>query len=426
MSINIVQPQKTGLKGAIEVPADKSISHRSSIFSALTHNKTIIKNYSHGEDCLSTLNVLKSLGVQTEFKNEKELIINSPSKFIKPKNILDAGNSGTTIRLMSGVLASLDFESTITGDQSLQRRPMKRVITPLEMMGAKILSKDNKAPLTIFGTKLHAINYNYNIASAQVKSCVLLAGMNAQDGTTSFTEPFKSRDHTEKMLSYMNVDLQINGNTVSINPGQPEPKKLVIPGDISSAAFFMVAAAIVPNSDIILKNVNLNPTRTGIVDVMKQMGANIEILDYHIECNEEVGDIRVKYSELKGITIEKNIIPRLIDELPIIAVLATQAEGITTIKDAQDLRNKESDRIKTICSELTKFNAKIKETPDGFEIEGKTKLTPSDLLECYHDHRLAMSMYVAGLIADKPSKINEFQWVNTSFPEFEALMERVR
>ncbi len=424
--INTVNPQTKGLNGIIEIPADKSISHRSSIFSALTHNKSLIKNYSHGEDCLSTLNVLRSLGVEAEFKNEKELIINSPKKFTKPQTILDAGNSGTTIRLMSGVLASQDFESTITGDQSLQKRPMKRVITPLEMMGAKILSNNNKAPLTICGTMLHPIDYNYEIASAQVKSCVLLAGMHACDGPTSFTEPFKSRDHTEKMLSYMNADISTNGNTVSINPCHPEPKTLVIPGDISSAAFFMAAAAIVPNSDIILKNINLNPTRTGIVDVMKQMGAEIEILDYRLECNEEVGDLRIQYSELKGITIEKDIIPRLIDELPIIAVLATQAAGTTTVKDAQDLRNKESDRIKTICSELTKFNAKIKETPDGFIIEGKTKLTPSGMLECYHDHRLAMSMYVAGLIADKPSQINEFQWVNTSFPEFEALMERIR
>ena len=232
--INTVNPQTKGLNGIIEIPADKSISHRSSIFSALTHNKATIKNYSHGEDCLSTLNVLRALGVEAEFKNDKELIINSPKKFTKPQTILDAGNSGTTIRLMSGVLASQDFESTITGDQSLQKRPMKRVITPLEMMGAKILSNNNKAPLTICGTRLHPIDYNYDIASAQVKSCVLLAGMHACDGPTSFTEPFKSRDHTEKMLSYMNADITTNGNTVSINPCLPEPKTLIIPGDISS------------------------------------------------------------------------------------------------------------------------------------------------------------------------------------------------
>lgn len=424
--IKTVTPQQKGLRGTIEIPPDKSISHRSSIFSALTHRKTLIKNYSLGEDCLSTLGVLKELGVEVEFKSERELIINSPSKFFKPSQILDAGNSGTTIRLMSGILASTDFESTISGDASLQKRPMKRVIIPLEMMGAKIFSKEGKAPLTIQGRRLHPIDYNYEIASAQVKSCVLLAGMHATEGPTSFSEPFKSRDHTEKMLTYMNADLQIDKNTVKINPCLPEPKNLTIPGDISSAAFFMCAAAIVPNSSIVLKNVNLNPTRTGIVDVLEKMGANIEILDFRTECNEEVGDLRVSYSELNGITIEKDLIPRLIDELPIIAVLATQAYGTTVIKDAQDLRNKESDRIKTICSELTKFNAKIKETPDGFIVEGKTNLIPSAPLECYHDHRLAMSMYVAGLTAQKPSQINEFHWVNTSFPEFEALMENIK
>ncbi len=419
-----VNPQKHGLKGTIEIPPDKSISHRAGIFSALCHARVEISNFSLGKDCHSTLNVLRELGVEIDFKSEKNLTLKSPKKFTPPSKILDAGNSGTTIRLMAGVLASTEFKSEITGDESLQKRPMKRIIAPLSLMGANISSNNDKAPLIIKGQNLHSIDYDSNIASAQVKSCLLLAGLNA-DGTTSFTEPYKSRDHSERMLKYLNADLDIFENTVKIKRSELEPKEILIPGDISSAAFFMVAACIVPHSDIIIKNVNLNPTRTGIIDVLKQMGANIEILDYKTECNEEVGDIRVVYSELKSTTIEKALIPRLIDELPVIAVLATQAEGTTIIKDAQDLRNKESDRIKAICCELKKFGAKIKETSDGFIIEGKTKLSGHATLECYHDHRLAMSMYVAGLIADNPCRINEFNWVDISFPEFSSLMEKI-
>lgn len=419
-----VNPLKKGLQGTIIIPSDKSLSHRAVMFGALTCAEVKITNFSKGADCHSTLGILKELGCDINFETDQNLTVCNKQGFQKPSKTLDAGNSGTTIRMMTGILAGQNFDSIITGDQSLCKRPMTRVIKPLELMGARITSNEGKAPLTIKGTPLNAISYDSPIASAQVKSCVLLAGLFA-DGITTVTEPYKSRDHSERLLKYLNANIDIDGNTVSIRKSILEPKPISVCGDISSAAFFMAAAAIVPNSGIIIENVGLNQTRTGIIDVLKEMGANLEILNFRSECGEEVGDIKISYSELKGTTIEGSIIPRLIDELPIIAVLATQADGITTVKDAQDLRNKESDRIKTIVTELKKLGANIEETPDGFVIEGKTDLNGDVQMECYHDHRLAMSAYVAGLICQKPICINEFEWVNTSFPEFEELMQKI-
>lgn len=415
---------KNGLKGEIEIPADKSTSHRAVMFSSLAKGESVIENFSKGADCLSTLSVFKMLGVSAEFKDEKTLIINSKNGLIAPETNLYCGNSGTTMRLMSGILAGQNFNSVLTGDESLSKRPMARVIKPLEMMGAKIVSNENKAPLEIFGQNLKGIDYVSELASAQVKSCVLLAGLYAQ-GKTSFTEPHISRNHTELMLEYMGAKILCENNKVVIEKSELQPKIINVAGDISSAAFFIVAVLIVPNSDIILKNVGLNPTRTGILDVVKMMGADVEVLDKRVVSNEEVGDLRVKSSELKSCTIEGDIIPRLIDELPVIAVLATQAHGKTLIKDAQDLRNKESDRIKAVVTELKKLGANIEETQDGFVIEGKTNLQGGGLVETYHDHRLAMSLYVAGLICEKPIRINEFEWVNISFPEFESLMTEI-
>jgi len=442
---------KNGLKGEIEIPADKSISHRAVMFSSLAKGVSVIENFSKGADCLSTLSVFKSLGVEAQFKDEKTLIINSQNGLIAPSMNLDCGNSGTTMRLMSGILAGQIFNSILTGDESLSKRPMARVIKPLEMMGARIEGKGKSekgkdlgtnlstftAPLAIYGTPLEGIDYISELASAQVKSCVLLAGLHAE-GKTSFTEPHLSRNHTELMLEYMGANIVEKGKRekgkdfvnniaakVTIEKSNLYPKTITIAGDISSAAFFIVAALIVPNSDIILKNVGLNQTRTGILDVVKMMGADVEILDKRIISNEEVGDLRIKYSELKACIIEGDIIPRLIDELPVIAVLATQAHGKTIVKDAQDLRNKESDRIKAVVVELKKIGAKIEETEDGFVIEGKANLQGGAQVETYHDHRLAMSLYVAGLICEKPIQINEFEWVNISFPEFESLMTRL-
>ncbi|OGI23449.1 MAG: 3-phosphoshikimate 1-carboxyvinyltransferase [Candidatus Melainabacteria bacterium RIFOXYA12_FULL_32_12] len=422
-----VVPVKTPLRGTVVIPADKSISHRAAIFGSLTYGTVCIANFSGGADCKSTLNVLKGLGVEIDYKSEKGIIISNKNKFREPDNIIDAGNSGTTIRLMAGVLSGLDFYSVLTGDDSLRKRPMARVIVPLKKMGANIWAKDNdtKAPISIKGSRLSGITYNSPIASAQVKSAILLAGLSA-DGTTIVTEPSKSRDHTERLLSYLDADISVNGNEVRIQRSSLTSKPITVPGDVSSAAFFMVAGAIVPDSEIIMQNVGLNSTRTGIIDVLKNMGAEIEILNQRLECGEEVGDIKVNYSDLKGITIEGDIIPRVIDELPIIAVAATQAEGTTIVRGAEDLRHKESDRIKAIYSELSKLGAKIEETEDGFIIHGKTKLKGNCILETYHDHRIAMSGYVAGLIADSPIQINEFNWVNISFPEFTEIFEKLR
>lgn len=423
--IDVTVHKAEKLNGEITIPSDKSISHRSSMFAALTGGVVEVKNYSQGADCTSTLNIIKELGCDVEIIGEKHVKIDSKNAFKKDVYNLDCGNSGTSMRLFSGIVASRDIESTLFGDQSLSKRPMKRVILPLELMGAKIKHNDFKAPLVIKGQELFPIDYKSPIASAQVKSCILLAGLNTY-GETKVTEPFVSRDHTERMLKYLGADIVTEGNSVKIKKSKLEPKNITVCGDISSAAFFLVAGAITPNSDIILKNVGLNPTRTGIIDVMRKMDADIEILDQKILCNEEVGDIRVKTSDLKATTIEGAIIPRLIDELPVIAVLASQAEGQTVVKDAQDLRNKESDRIKCLVNELQKIGVNIQETQDGFIIEGKNKLKGGCDVECYHDHRLAMSLYIAGLICEKPVKINEFQWVDISFPEFLGLMESLK
>lgn len=415
----IIYKSEKGLKGTVTIPSDKSISHRAIMFTSLANGKSIIKNFSKGQDPLSSLKVCKALGIDAEFSNE-ELIVKSKGILSSPQTQLDCGNSGTTMRLMSGILAGQNFNSTLIGDESLSKRPMKRVIEPLALMGAKIESNEYKAPLKIYGQSLKPINYISKLASAQVKSCILLAGLNI-DGQTSFTEPYVSRNHTEIMLKYMGANISVNNTTVTIEKSELEPKTIEICGDISSAAYFIVAGLIVPSSKIILKNVGLNPTRTGILEVAEKMGGNIEILDKRNISGEDVGDIQISYSNLNACTIEGEIIPRLIDELPVIAILATQAKGTTIIKDAQDLRNKESDRIKAVVTELKKIGADIEETPDGFIINGKTNLKGDTEVETYHDHRLAMSLYAAGLICDKPIKINGFEWVDISFPEFDRL-----
>lgn len=415
----IVYKSEKGLKGTVTIPSDKSISHRAIMFTSLARGKSVIKNFSKGQDPLSSLKVCKALGIDAEFSNE-ELIVKSKGILSTPQTQLDCGNSGTTMRLMSGILAGQKFNSTLIGDESLSKRPMKRVIEPLALMGAKIESNEFKAPLKIYGQNLQPINYVSKLASAQVKSCILLAGLNI-DGQTSFTEAYVSRNHTEIMLKYMGANISINNTTVTIEKSELEPKTIEICGDISSAAYFIVAGLIVPSSKIILKNVGLNPTRTGIIEVAEKMGGNIEILDKRNISGEDVGDIQISYSNLNSCTIEGEIIPRLIDELPVIAVLATQAKGTTIIKDAQDLRNKESDRIKAVVTELKKIGADIEETPDGFIINGKTNLKGDTEVETYHDHRLAMSLYVAGLICEKPIAINGFEWVDISFPEFDKL-----
>jgi len=421
-----VIPLEKPLKGTIRIPSDKSISHRAAIFGALTEGEVDIKNYSRGKDCKSTLNVLEQLGVRVDYRSENNIIIYNKDGFKEPKGCLYAGNSGTTMRLMSGILAGANFSSVITGDESLNKRPMGRIIKPLKQMGANISAEcdDTKAPISIRGSKLNGIAYNSQIASAQVKSCILLAGLDAE-GITIVKEPFKSRDHTERLLDYLGANIDVEDTKVKIRKSKLCPKPLSVPGDISSAAFFIVAASIVPDSDIIIRDIGLNPTRTGIIEVMKLMGADITILDKRFECNEEIGDIRVRSSELQGITIGKELIPSIIDEIPVIAVAATQAKGTTIVKEAEELRFKESDRIKATCMQLKMMGADIEEADDGFVISGKSQLRGNCVLESYQDHRIAMSAYVAALASYKPVKINDFQWVDISFPEFTDIFEEL-
>ena len=419
------------IKGEVIIPSDKSISHRAIILGSLTGGKIKISNFSKGKDPISTLEIFKNLGLEVNFIDDKTLFINSKNGLSAPSCALDCGNSGTTMRLMTGLLSGQKFNSELFGDKSLSKRPMKRIIEPLTLMGAKIESNENKAPLKIKGSKLNGITYESKIASAQVKSSILLAGFNSV-GETKVIEPSLSRNHTEIMLQYFEADIKTGKIEdkfyTAIRSSFLIPKDIYIPGDISSAAFFMVAAAITKNSDIIIKNVGLNETRTGIIDVMKNMNVDFEILDEKITNGEKIGDIRVKYSpNLKGTEIKGDIIPRLIDEIPVICVLAGFAEGKTIIKDASDLKNKESDRIKCTADELKKMGINIEATDDGFIIEGngQKQIEGNAELNTYNDHRLAMSFYVAGLRAKSECLIKDFIWVNTSFPEFLGLFNKL-
>lgn len=425
----IIQKNITGLSGEITIPPDKSISHRAIIFGALTKGKVEIKNLSLGEDCLNTLKIFEKLGVKYNFISKRDLILDSSNGFLAPNEVLYCGNSGTTTRLLSGFFASQNFDVELIGDESLSKRPMKRVIKPLSKMGAEIISNDNKLPLKIKGQNLNGITYHSPIASAQVKSCLLLAGLGT-NGKTRIYEPTLSRNHSEIMLEYLGASIitgrDENGYFSEIEKSKLIPKNLEVVGDISSAAFFMVAAAIVPNSSIIVKNVGINPTRTGIIDVFMKAKIDFELLNQKTICNEPVADIKVNYTKnIKPFEISGDLIPRLIDEIPVLAVLASQAQGKSIVKNAIDLRNKESDRIKTIVESFKALDIDIVEFEDGFEIIGKKEINKEIELETHLDHRLAMSYYILGLINSKKTAINGFDCINTSFPEFIELMEKL-
>ena len=421
----VVKKDFNFLKGEAEIPSDKSLSHRAVIFSSLAKGKSVIKNFSKGQDPYSSLEICQELGVDIE-KDNQTIMVNSTGILKMPSKHLYCGNSGTTMRLMAGVLSGQNFDCLLAGDESLSKRPMKRVIEPLSLMGAKISAQDFHAPLNICGSELTGITYESKIASAQVKSCILLAGLFA-DGVTRYKEIYPSRNHTEVMLKNMGANIFEQDGYICVEKSELKPFEINICGDISSAAYFIVAGLIVPNSKIILKNIGLNPTRSGIIEVVKQMGGNIEILDQKDICGEIVGDIKVEYSpDMKGVEICGKIIPALIDEIPVISLLATQCEGQTIIKDASDLRNKESDRIKTTVSEFIKLGANIEETSDGIIINGKTNLKGGIDVESYKDHRLAMSLYVAGLVCDKEILVKDFEWVNISFPEFLEIFEKLK
>lgn len=408
------------LKGEVTIPADKSVSHRAIMFSSIAKGKSIIKNFSSGADCWSTLKAFRALGVEINEIDSKTIEVISKGSLKKSKLPLDMGNSGTTTRLISGILAGQIFDSVLIGDESLSKRPMKRIIEPLSLMGAEIEAIDGHAPLKIKGSNLHGIIYHSKLSSAQVKSCILLAGINkTTQGQTIYIEPEISRNHTELMLKYLDANIVCEGNKTTVAPSELVAKDIEVVGDISSAAFFIVAGLIVKGSDFVIKNVGINPTRTGIIDIARRMNAELEILNQREVAGELVADIRVKYSDsLRSCKISGADIPRLIDELPIIAVLASQAEGETIVKDAGDLRNKEADRISCLVKELRKIGVEIEELSDGFIVKGKTELKGNAELEVYHDHRLAMSFYVAGLVCEKEIAIKDFEWTNISFPEF--------
>lgn len=410
----------TSLKGEITIPGDKSISHRGIMLGSLAEGITEITNFLQGEDCLSTIACFQKMGVRID--NDGSVITiygNGLHGLKKPVSVLDVGNSGTTARLMSGILAGQTFTSTITGDESIQKRPMKRIMTPLSQMGAKITDcKGNGCvPLEIEGTPLNGIHYDSPTASAQIKSAVLLAGLYA-NGETSVTEPFLSRNHTELMFHYFGIPVKREGTTAAITPiDKLTGQKIEVPGDISSAAYFMAAGAMVPNSEILIKNVGINPTRDGMIQVMKQMGAKISLENPRELCGEPVADILVSTSALKGITIGGSMIPTLIDELPIIAVLATAAQGETIIKDAQELKVKESNRIDIMVRNLSSMGADISAAEDGMIIRGGKPLH-SATIPTRNDHRIAMSFAVASLIAEGETTIENGELVNISYPGF--------
>lgn len=416
------------LKGEIIIPSDKSVSHRAIMFSSLAKGKSIIKNFSSGADCWSTLNAFRALGVQINEIDPKTIEVISSGELTPSLVPLDMGNSGTTTRLISGILAGQDFDSVLIGDESLSKRPMRRIIEPLSLMGAQIESIESHAPLTIRGTELHGITYSSKLSSAQVKSCILLAGINKRTkGSTTFIEPAISRNHTELMLKYLGANIEMDENSTTVSASELIARDIEIVGDISSAAFFIVAGLIVEGSDFVIKNVGINPTRTGILDIVQRMGAGVNVLNEREVSGELVADIQVQYTDnLKACKISGGDIPRLIDELPIIAVLASQAEGETIVRNAGDLRNKEADRISCLVTELKKIGVDIEELPDGFIVKGKSKLKGNAELEVYHDHRLAMSFYVAGLMCENEIIIKDFEWTNISFPEFISLIENLK
>jgi 3-phosphoshikimate 1-carboxyvinyltransferase len=429
---SIVNPTtQFNLTGTIKVPGDKSISHRALMLGAIAKGETIIEGLLLGEDPCSTASCFQAMGATISELNSEKVIVRGIGlgNLQEPADILNAGNSGTTIRLMLGLLAShSDRYFTVTGDSSLRSRPMSRVIKPLTEMGAQIWGKKGNtlAPLAIKGQNLKPIHYHSPIASAQVKSCILLAGLMVE-GKTTVTEPSLSRDHSERMLRAFGAEVEVDKDTNSVTvTGYPElvGQHVVVPGDISSAAFWLVAGAIVPNSELVIENVGVNPTRTGILEVLRSMGADIVEENPRKVAGEPVADLRVKASQLKGCTIEGDIIPRLIDEIPIIAVAATCAEGTTRIKDAAELRVKESDRLAVMAQELTKMGAKITEYPDGMEIAGGTPLNGAET-DSYTDHRVAMSLAIAALVAKGTTIIHRAEAASISYPNFFQTLEEV-
>ncbi|MCL5073409.1 MAG: 3-phosphoshikimate 1-carboxyvinyltransferase [Actinobacteria bacterium] len=420
----------SSIRGQIKIPGDKSISHRSAIIASLANDKIIIKNYLFSEDCIRTIEVLKMLGVEIE-KFENNLVIHGKriNKLREPEDILYVGNSGTTIRLLSGILCATNFMSILSGDKSINNRPMDRIINPLREMGANIYGKDNnkKAPIVIFGNQsiLKGKKFIVNISSAQIKSCLTLAGLFA-DGETEIIQPQISRDHTERMLEYFEADISYDGKNTKIKSGKTlKGKNIYIPGDISSAAYFIVASLILKNSRILIKDLGINPTRSYLLTVLKNMGAKIEIKNERIINNEPIADLESSSSELKATTVEGKFIPNIIDEIPILCVASAFADGKTMIKGIGELRFKESDRVSSITTQFGKLGVDIKTKDDDLVIEGSKDLKIGEgTLECSGDHRIAMALAILSLKTNKKTEILDSDCINTSFPSFKYELKK--
>lgn len=409
---------KSGLSGTLTVPADKSISHRSIMFGAISHGKTTVHNFLRAEDCLSTVAVFKALGVTIDDDGEVISIEGKGFKHLQaPQQILDAGNSGTTMRLVLGILAGQTFHSKIAGDASLNRRPMERVMGPLRMMGGNLQGEQGSEfpPIEIEGGPLSAITYEMPIASAQVKSAILFAALQAE-GLTTIIEKEKSRNHTEEMIKQFGGDISVEDKTITVSGGQQlVGQKVTVPGDISSAAFYLVAATLLADSDLQLKHVGINPTRTGILDVLQEMGADIQ--EGSVDSQNQAADLQIKAAPLKAVEIKGEIIPRLIDELPVIALTATQAEGTTVIRDAEELKVKETNRIDATAQELNKLGANIETTEDGLIIHGPTPLH-GGTVDSHGDHRIGMMLQIAALLTEDTVELNNPEAINISYPNF--------
>ncbi|MDO4174499.1 MAG: 3-phosphoshikimate 1-carboxyvinyltransferase [Eubacteriales bacterium] len=422
---HIVTPASS-LRGAITVPGDKSISHRAVMFGAIAEGDTHITGFLMGEDCLSTISCFRKMGVDITVSDQEVIVHGVGLHGLKaPAELLYTGNSGTTTRLLCGILAGQPFTSTLNGDASIQKRPMGRIIQPLRQMGADIEGREgNLCPLTIKPASLKGVRYEMPVASAQLKSSILLAGLFA-DGKTTVIEPAASRDHTERMLRGLGADIQSNGTEITLVPPLTlRAMDVIVPGDISSAAYFLVAGLILPDSDITIRNVGVNPTRTGILDALEAMGADIERLNERGDV-EPVCDLRVRSSRLHGTEIGGDLIPRLIDELPVLAVAAAVAEGTTTIRDAQELKVKESNRIAAMTAELSRTGADVQETDDGMVICGGKQLHGADFTS-YADHRVAMSMAICALACEGNSSIDDPACVAISYPTFFETLDSLR
>jgi 3-phosphoshikimate 1-carboxyvinyltransferase len=421
-----IQPARA-IRGEIMVPGDKSISHRAIMFGSIAQGITTVRGFLRGEDNFATLNAFRAMGIGIEDDGELLRIEGKGLHGLdEPEDVLDCGNSGTSMRLVTGLLAGQRFFSVLTGDRYLRKRPMARVIEPLSRMGGCIFGRagGDKAPLAIVGKELTGATYSSRVASAQVKSAILLAGLYAS-GETEVREPHLSRDHSERMLRHFGAVVETFDGGVRMRGGRElEGRDIIVPGDISSAAFFLVAATIVPGSELLIRGVGVNPTRTGIIDILVAMGADIELLDLRQASGEPVADLLVRSARLKGIEIGGDLVPRAIDEFPIICVAASLAEGRTVIRDARELRVKETDRIAAMAANLRKGGVQIVETEDGMEITGRETLLGS-VAESFGDHRIAMSMLVAGLVADGESEVRDVECISTSFPDFSGLLDKV-